>query len=135
VTILFCTLSQLFNTEYTSYCFCVSDGRHKWTVRKRFSDFATLDKELTQRYPKPMMNVLTLPAKSAFGSMSPSLINARQKGLDQYLKVGANKHTRHTNFYHKTRTQDGVESETGWFQDISFFGLACVECHRYRRRG
>lgn len=29
-------LSQIFHTEFTAYNFCVSDGRHKWTIRVRF---------------------------------------------------------------------------------------------------
>jgi len=76
----------LFNTEFTSYHFGVSDGRYKWDIKKRYSDFASLDKELTKRFPKVMLAVSSLPGKTAIGSMSPSLINARQKALDLYLK-------------------------------------------------
>mmetsp|Transcript_10164 Transcript_10164/g.23760 ORF Transcript_10164/g.23760 Transcript_10164/m.23760 type:complete len:119 (+) Transcript_10164:313-669(+) len=33
-----------------------------------------------------MLAVSSLPSRAAFGSMSPSLINSRQKALDLYLK-------------------------------------------------
>mmetsp|Transcript_10487 Transcript_10487/g.20656 ORF Transcript_10487/g.20656 Transcript_10487/m.20656 type:complete len:178 (-) Transcript_10487:151-684(-) len=78
---------SLFNTEFTTYSFGVSDGRYKWDIKKRYSDFAALDKELTKCFPKSMLAVTSIPGKAAFGSMSPSLINKRQKELDLYLKA------------------------------------------------
>ncbi|EKX35502.1 hypothetical protein GUITHDRAFT_118313 [Guillardia theta CCMP2712] len=77
---------SIFNVEYTTYQFCLSDGSHKWTIQKRYSDFDVLDRELQTAYPKRMLKVDRLPAKATFGSMSPSRIISREKSFDAYLK-------------------------------------------------
>ncbi|KAJ1488272.1 Phox homologous domain-containing protein [Baffinella frigidus] len=78
---------SVVNVEHTVYHFCLSDGHHKWSIAKRYSEFDQLDTELQNRFPKKMLKVDKLPAKAVFGSMSASRVLTRQKALDAFLRV------------------------------------------------
>jgi hypothetical protein len=74
------------NTQYSVYQYCLSDGYNSWEIKKRYSDFDALDKELQNRYPKRMLKIDRIPKRSKFNAMKPRNIEAREKGFDNYLR-------------------------------------------------
>lgn len=55
---------------------------NKWTVRKRYSDFETLQKTLRTTFP----HLPSLPGKSFFAMKKDADIEKRRIGLDTYIK-------------------------------------------------
>ncbi|CAE1331348.1 PXK [Acanthosepion pharaonis] len=88
---LTCTIESAVNVgSHTEYIVRVQRGplpENNWTIRKRYSDFVTLDTELH------ISNVsLVMPPKKVFGNMGREFVAERQSGLQQYLNILMNNH-------------------------------------------
>ncbi|KAA0149269.1 hypothetical protein FNF28_07372 [Cafeteria roenbergensis] len=57
----------------------------KWSVFRRYSEFADLDKSLRHTYGY-QMNSIKLPGKRLFGNKRPEFLDERQAALQQYLR-------------------------------------------------
>lgn len=77
-----------FVSEHTVYPFVVVFNDEKWSLEKRFSEFAALDEELDDHF-KSNENVQLpeFPEKKLFGSLSPALIKERSVAIEKYLKA------------------------------------------------
>jgi len=68
----------------TCYAIDVTEGSGRWTVDRRYSDFAKLHEELSQMG----MHLSQLPEKSVFRmKISPKFRRHRQSGLDELLQA------------------------------------------------
>ncbi|XP_072296019.1 nischarin [Eucyclogobius newberryi] len=70
--------------NYTVYIIEVTDGLHRWTVKHRYSDFHELHEKLTA---ENKVDRRLLPPKKILGKNSKSLVERRQKELEQYLQT------------------------------------------------
>ncbi|XP_033829936.1 nischarin isoform X1 [Periophthalmus magnuspinnatus] len=70
--------------NYTVYIIEVTDGLHRWTVKHRYSDFHELHEKLTA---ENKVDRRLLPPKKILGKNSKSLVERRQKDLEQYLQT------------------------------------------------
>ncbi|XP_045521853.1 PX domain-containing protein kinase-like protein isoform X5 [Pieris brassicae] len=81
---LVCTLENAQNiNKHTEYILRVQKGPskgNKWTVSRRYRDFASLHLSIQQAYID-----LPLPPKKLIGNMQPSFIAERQVALQQYV--------------------------------------------------
>ncbi|XP_047519458.1 PX domain-containing protein kinase-like protein isoform X2 [Pieris napi] len=81
---LVCTLENAQNiNKHTEYILRVQKGpskENKWTVSRRYRDFASLHLSIQQAYID-----LPLPPKKLIGNMQPSFIAERQVALQQYI--------------------------------------------------
>uniref|UniRef100_A0A8C6SWT1 Nischarin n=1 Tax=Neogobius melanostomus TaxID=47308 RepID=A0A8C6SWT1_9GOBI len=66
------------------YIIEVSDSLHRWTVKHRYSDFHELHEKLTA---ENKVDRRLLPPKKILGKNSKSLVERRQKDLEQYLQT------------------------------------------------
>ncbi|XP_055015158.1 nischarin isoform X3 [Boleophthalmus pectinirostris] len=70
--------------NYTVYIIEVTDGLHRWTIKHRYSDFHELHEKLTA---ENKVDRRLLPPKKILGKNSKSLVERRQKELEQYLQT------------------------------------------------
>ncbi|KAK7899438.1 hypothetical protein WMY93_020291 [Mugilogobius chulae] len=70
--------------NYTVYIIEVTDGLHRWTVKHRYSDFHELHEKLIA---ENKVDRRLLPPKKILGKNSKSLVERRQKELEQYLQT------------------------------------------------
>lgn len=70
--------------NYTVYIIEVTDGLHRWTVKHRYSDFHELHEKLTA---ENKVDRRLLPPKKILGKNSKTLVERRQKELEQYLQT------------------------------------------------
>lgn len=69
---------------YTVYIIQVTLEKYSWTVRRRYSHFVDLDKQLT-RYWK--LDKTLLPPKKIFGNQSDTFVQKRKNELEIYLQT------------------------------------------------
>jgi starvation-inducible outer membrane lipoprotein len=69
---------------YTLYKVVVQTKYDKWVVDRRFSEFYDLHQALKKKFPSAMYP--EFPNKTLFGNMSDTVIEARKKVLDNYMK-------------------------------------------------
>ncbi|XP_013870780.1 nischarin [Austrofundulus limnaeus] len=79
-----CVVGSELVENYTVYIIDVTDGRHRWTVKHRYSDFYDLHEKLTA---EKKVDRLLLPPKKILGKNSKSLVERRQKELELYLQT------------------------------------------------
>ncbi|XP_053724972.1 nischarin isoform X1 [Synchiropus splendidus] len=70
--------------NYTVYIIEVQDGVHRWAVKHRYSDFHDLHEKLTA---EKKVDRRLLPPKKILGKNSKTLVERRQKELEQYLQT------------------------------------------------
>mmetsp|Transcript_23369 Transcript_23369/g.46913 ORF Transcript_23369/g.46913 Transcript_23369/m.46913 type:complete len:161 (-) Transcript_23369:178-660(-) len=76
-----------FVSEHTLYPMTVVFNEKKWSLEKRFSEFAELDSQLDEAFKSDDDIVLPeFPPKKFFGSLSPALIKERREKLEKYMK-------------------------------------------------
>jgi len=77
-----------FVSEHTLYPMTVVFNEKKWSLEKRFSEFAELDNLLDDQFKNDDNIVLPeFPPKKFFGSLSPALIKERKEKLEKYMKA------------------------------------------------
>lgn len=61
----------------------------QWSVRKRYSEFAELDKKIRTAHPGAHATSLKgrLPAKTLFGKLERGVVEERRLGLEVYLNL------------------------------------------------
>ncbi|XP_037535856.1 nischarin [Nematolebias whitei] len=79
-----CVVGSELVENYTVYIIDVTDGRHRWTVKHRYSDFYDLHEKLTA---EKKVDRRLLPPKKILGKNSKSLVERRQKELELYLQT------------------------------------------------
>ncbi|XP_028681214.2 LOW QUALITY PROTEIN: nischarin [Erpetoichthys calabaricus] len=70
--------------NYTVYIIEVEVGKHRWTVKHRYSDFHDLHEKLTV---ERKIDKNLLPPKKIIGKNSKSLVEKREKELEVYLQT------------------------------------------------
>ncbi|KAM6927858.1 LOW QUALITY PROTEIN: nischarin [Xenentodon cancila] len=79
-----CVVGSELVENYTVYIINVTDGRHRWTIKHRYSDFYDLHEKLTT---EKKVDRRLLPPKKILGKNSKSLVERRQKELELYLQT------------------------------------------------
>uniref|UniRef100_A0AAQ5ZAC5 PX domain-containing protein n=1 Tax=Amphiprion ocellaris TaxID=80972 RepID=A0AAQ5ZAC5_AMPOC len=79
-----CVVGSELVENYTVYIIDVTDGRHRWTVKHRYSDFHDLHEKLAA---EKKVDRRLLPPKKILGKNSKSLVERRQKELELYLQT------------------------------------------------
>jgi hypothetical protein len=71
------------NQDHTMYVIKVVSVLRTWVIKRRFSDFYYLDKEIRKYYPN--IQFPTLPPKRYLRSSSdPEIVDQRKEKLEQY---------------------------------------------------
>jgi hypothetical protein len=74
--------------RYTAFHISVSTRRKGWSVKRRYRQFLTLHKQLSQSLPHIVAMLPKLPAKKIFGSsLDPRFVEERRGALEGYLSV------------------------------------------------
>ena len=68
--------------ETTFYILKVKSGKKKWSLKRRYNEFATLKAELV----KSLGNIPGMPGKTFFRLKSPDQINKRRIGLEEFVQ-------------------------------------------------
>uniref|UniRef100_A0A3P8U8C2 Nischarin n=1 Tax=Amphiprion percula TaxID=161767 RepID=A0A3P8U8C2_AMPPE len=79
-----CVVGSELVENYTVYIIDVTDGRHRWTVKHRYSNFHDLHEKLAA---EKKVDRRLLPPKKILGKNSKSLVERRQKELELYLQT------------------------------------------------
>uniref|UniRef100_A0A3Q1FF93 PX domain-containing protein n=1 Tax=Acanthochromis polyacanthus TaxID=80966 RepID=A0A3Q1FF93_9TELE len=79
-----CVVGSELVENYTVYIIDVTDGKHRWTVKHRYSDFHDLHEKLAA---EKKVDRRLLPPKKILGKNSKSLVERRQKELELYLQT------------------------------------------------
>lgn len=79
---------QIVDTEptqhHTDYIIRVTCGMRSWIIKRRYSDFYYLDKQLKRLFP--MLQLPALPPKRYLRSSSdPEIVDQRKEQLEEYL--------------------------------------------------
>eukprot|EP01137_Pigoraptor_chileana_P020379 Opistho-2@82662 len=70
--------------EYTEYVIEVKGPASKWSVKRRYRQFDSLNRSLHKRFGRKLK--AQMPKKQVFGSMSASVVELRRKALEQYVR-------------------------------------------------
>ena len=85
------TITAAQTREFTVYSINLKNQttERQWAVRKRFSEFAELDKTVRRVHPAVHTASLKgkLPAKTMFGKLERSVVETRRMGLEVYLNL------------------------------------------------
>lgn len=70
--------------RYTVFIVEVALGSKRWTVERRYSQFAKLNKELTRQYAA--LRSFKFPPKTLFSTLAQATVEKRQEMFQRYLK-------------------------------------------------
>lgn len=87
ITILGWKQDYVNGKQKTFYEVAINLAGNKWELRRRFNEFAELQKALKFHFS----NLPTLPAKTLFGLKKPADIEKRKTKLETYLRLLVNR--------------------------------------------
>ena len=76
-------MKQVDGKSVTFYQVAVNLGRRKWTMEKRYNEFAELDKVIRSNHP----NLPNMPSKTFFAMREMANLENRRVQLHAYLEV------------------------------------------------